>query len=141
MIPACLPMNLGVTVVYLPYTTRNIITQIFKFLGEHYGWSGLCEARDCTGILVVSFQCFGLDLLRSSDNQKAVAGKRTELSGLTLEQREKRYYNNRLARCCICRVTQCFVWVVTKASPTHSTKHTDLPLKIAQSDSKRRPRW
>lgn len=88
MSPVRLPMNLDVTVGYLPYTTRNITTQIFKFLGERYGWSSLWEARDCTAILVDSFQCFGIQLPRNTGNQKTVAGVRTSLSGLTLEQRK-----------------------------------------------------
>lgn len=39
--PVRIPYGLDVMEGYLPYTSRNFITQAFKMLGERYGWSSL----------------------------------------------------------------------------------------------------
>ncbi len=44
---------------YLPYTKRNAITQIFKMLGEPYGWADQQNKRDCSGTEVVVIRSFG----------------------------------------------------------------------------------
>ena len=61
---------------YLPYTKRNVITQIFKMLGQPYGWADQQYKRDCSGTQRVVIKCFGIVtgrwpnfLLLASDHQ------------------------------------------------------------------------
>lgn len=58
-----------VHVGYLPFTRRNIIQQVFKFLGEPYGWGHSFNARDCTGLVLEVHKTFGLVLPRNSGQQ------------------------------------------------------------------------
>ncbi len=45
---------------YLPYTKRNVITQIFKLLNQPYGWGEILNNRDCSGTMRVLLRCFGI---------------------------------------------------------------------------------
>ncbi|MBN1293919.1 MAG: SH3 domain-containing protein [Candidatus Latescibacteria bacterium] len=61
---------------YLPYTKRNVIIQIFKMLGQPYGWADQQCKRDCSGTQRVVINCFGIVtgrwpnfLLLASDHQ------------------------------------------------------------------------
>jgi len=45
---------------FLPYTKRNAITQIFKMLGEPYGWADQQNKRDCSGTQRVVIRSFGI---------------------------------------------------------------------------------
>ncbi len=67
--PALIARNQDVTHGYLPYTEQNIIRQVFKFLGERYGWGHSYNARDCTGLIGEVFKTFGILLPRNSGDQ------------------------------------------------------------------------
>jgi len=61
---------------YLPYTKRNVLVQIFKFLNLPYGWADQQNKRDCSGTQRVLLRCFGIKtgrhpsfILSSSDHQ------------------------------------------------------------------------
>ena len=61
---------------YLPYTKRNVLTQIFKLLNTPYGWHGQDNKRDCAGTMRVLLRCFGIKvgknpafILSASDHQ------------------------------------------------------------------------
>ena len=65
-----------VSVGFLPYTKRNVITQLFKLLNKPYGWGDQDNKRSCAGTMRVLFRCFGFRtgrhpsyLLSSSDRQ------------------------------------------------------------------------
>lgn len=58
-----------VRIGYLPYTRANILRQIFKFLGERYGWGHSFNARDCTGLVIEVYRCFGIVMPRNSGQQ------------------------------------------------------------------------
>ena len=45
---------------YLPYTKRNVITQLFKLLNKPYGWGDQDNKRSCAGTMRVLIRCFGL---------------------------------------------------------------------------------
>ncbi len=49
-----------VHVGYFPYTKRNVLIQIFKLLGQPYGWADQDNKRDCSGTQRVLFACFGI---------------------------------------------------------------------------------
>ncbi len=49
---------------YLPYTKRNVATQMFKLLHQPYGWADMLGNRDCSGTMRVLFRCFGFTMGR-----------------------------------------------------------------------------
>jgi len=49
-----------VHVGYLPFTKRNVITQLFKLLHTPYGWADQFNKRDCSGTQRVVIRCFGI---------------------------------------------------------------------------------
>ena len=71
-----------VSVGYLPYTRANILRQAFKMLGEHYGWGGLNEGRDCSSFIMDIYNVFGIRAPRNADQQEAVPGRRVVLRGI-----------------------------------------------------------
>jgi hypothetical protein len=55
----------------MPLTAGNIISQAFKCLGQEYGWGGTGEKTDCSRLILDVFQCFGLEMPRTSHLQAA----------------------------------------------------------------------
>ena len=49
---------------WLPYTQRNVIDTAFRLLGRPYGWHDSWNERDCGGIMMVIFRCFGITFPR-----------------------------------------------------------------------------
>ncbi|WP_148275642.1 SH3 domain-containing protein [Rheinheimera nanhaiensis] len=68
-LPALLPLSSDVSIGYLPFTERNLLSQAFKFLGERYGWGHDYNGRDCTGFISEVFRSFGLLMPRNSSQQ------------------------------------------------------------------------
>jgi cell wall-associated NlpC family hydrolase len=54
---------------YLPFTRRTVIEQVFKFLGERYGWGHSFNARDCTGLVSEVYKTVGILMPRNSAQQ------------------------------------------------------------------------
>ncbi|WP_301003892.1 SH3 domain-containing protein [Arsukibacterium sp.] len=67
--PALIARQQDVNIGYLPYTTANVITQAFKFLGDRYGWGHDYDSRDCTGFIIEIYRSFGLLMPRNSGQQ------------------------------------------------------------------------
>lgn len=63
---------------YLPYTSRNILTQAFKVLHQPYGWGGMYGAQDCSRFLQEIFATVGIELPRDSKNQIQVGNMLAE---------------------------------------------------------------
>jgi len=49
-----------VHVGWLPYTKRNVITQLFNLLGQPYGWHSQQNKRDCAGTQRLLLRSFGI---------------------------------------------------------------------------------
>ena len=80
---------------FLPYTKRNMLIQVFKFLNLPYGWADQQNKRDCAGTQNVLLRCFGIKtgrhpsfILSSSDHRCNVnpalstEGKKAEIAKL-----------------------------------------------------------
>lgn len=59
---------------YLSYTTKNVLKQAYKFLGETYGWGGTNNARDCSSFILDVYRSFGIKLPRNTGQQEQVKG-------------------------------------------------------------------
>lgn len=66
---ALVPMSADVHIGYMDYTSRNVLTQAFKLLGDRYGWAGLDLSNDCSGIVREIWLCFGIEMDRTAGLQ------------------------------------------------------------------------
>ena len=71
---ARIPKSEDVTVGSLPFTTENLLRQVFKLLGHRYGWGGTAEGWDCSSICQDAYRTVGLFLPRNSGNQRQLPG-------------------------------------------------------------------
>ena len=69
---ARIPQNEDVTMGSLPFTTENLLRQVFKLLGHRYGWGGTAEGWDCSSICQDAYRTVGLFLPRNSGNQRRI---------------------------------------------------------------------
>ncbi len=73
---------------YLPFTEKNMIRQALKFYGEVYGWGGLKNTRDCSGLILDVYRSMGIKIPRNSGDQgKSEFGKTFSLKGLDKSKR------------------------------------------------------
>jgi len=77
--PALIRRSADMAPGYLPLTRANILRQVFKFLGERYGWGHQFGARDCSGLISETYRSMGLLLQHSS----ALQGTSTALQHRT----------------------------------------------------------
>lgn len=74
----------------LKYTRVNIITQVFKLLGDRYGWGDSFRGRDCSSTLMYVYKTFGINLPRNGNEQEEVPGKKTVfIKGSSSDERVK----------------------------------------------------
>ncbi|MGI6710672.1 MAG: Ig-like domain-containing protein [Bacilli bacterium] len=64
--------NEYVSVGYLPYTTRNVVKQMFKMLGQPYGWGDLNADRDCSSTIWAAYKVCGFLLPRNTSQQSLI---------------------------------------------------------------------
>ena len=81
--------NSDVHLGYLPYTSRTILTQAFKFLHLPYGWGGMYGEQDCSKFIQEIYATTGVKLPRNSSAQSQVGTIKKELRALKKEAREK----------------------------------------------------
>lgn len=58
----------------LGYTRANIIGQVFKLLGDRYGWGDSFDGTDCSGTILNVYKTVGLMLPRNAGEQERVPG-------------------------------------------------------------------
>lgn len=80
-------ISAGVHEGYLPYTENNLLRLAFKFNGMPYGWGGLKESVDCSGLLNCIYRTVGVCLPRNANEQEATYGTHYDFKGLSSEQR------------------------------------------------------
>ena len=69
-----IPLQEDVCEGELPYTTENVLRQVFKLLGHRYGWGGTADGWDCSSICQDVFRTMGFDLPRNSNRQLKIPG-------------------------------------------------------------------
>jgi len=77
---ALLPMTASVNLGYLPYTRGNILRQAFKWEGQRYGWGGMFDSVDCSGLINNIYRSFGIRLPRNTSELEKAAGKTIDLT-------------------------------------------------------------
>jgi cell wall-associated NlpC family hydrolase len=88
--PVLISKRADVSVGPLPFARSLILRKAFKLLGERYGWGGMYHARDCSGLVMDVFRCFGLHLPRNAGQQARLpVGRSVEFSATSpLSERE-----------------------------------------------------
>ena len=84
---ARIPKNEDVIEGCLPFTTENLLRQVFKLLGHRYGWGGTQEGWDCSSICQDAYRTVGIFLPRNSGNQRRVPGNHV-VEGSTAAQKQ-----------------------------------------------------
>lgn len=73
---------------YLRYSNHNLIKQALKYLNISYGWGGINNGIDCSGLIVHVFKVFGILLPRDTDKQQEIVGtKIINMKNLNLKQK------------------------------------------------------
>ncbi len=86
--PVLIPVSEDVSPGFLPYTQENLLTLLFKRLGDRYGWAGMYGANDCSGMLREAFACFGFHFPRNAAVQIRQQGMQsTDLSSLSEQEK------------------------------------------------------
>lgn len=57
---------------YLPFTTTNLLKQMFRQLGQVYGWGDQNSDRDCSSAIWAAYKCFGFLLPRNTAQQRLI---------------------------------------------------------------------
>ena len=84
---ALVPQNVDASIGYLPLTKRNIARVAMHNLGNAYGWGGMLNEDDCTGMMGTVYSCFGLQVARNGNWQWNMNIEKMDLTNLTLEEK------------------------------------------------------
>lgn len=82
-----IPFSDAVHEGYLPYTSNNLLKCAMAFNGKQYGWGGLKDSVDYSGLLNCVYRSMGIFLPRNADEQETTYGTHTSFADLTAEQR------------------------------------------------------
>ena len=85
---ALIPETAKVSVGYLPLTMRNIAMVALESLGDAYGWGGMLDVEDCSGMIRTVYACFGLDIGRNGDWQYNMNIEKIDMTNMSLEEKK-----------------------------------------------------
>lgn len=79
-----------VNVGYLPYTTENVLKQVFKLLGNLYSWGDdNIHGHDCSSTMNACYKCFGFIMPRNTSNQQAIPLHYENLESMSTTSKER----------------------------------------------------
>ena len=84
---ALIPEKAKVTVGYLPLTMENIAMVAFQNLGDAYGWGGMLDVEDCSGLVRTVYSCFGLEIARNGNWQWNMNIEKIDMTNMSLEEK------------------------------------------------------
>ena len=84
---ALIPETAKVNVGYLPLTKENIAKAMLCNLGDTYGWGGMLNVEDCSGLVRTVYSCFGLDIGRNGNWQFAMNIEKIDMSYMSFEEK------------------------------------------------------
>jgi hypothetical protein len=85
---ALVPKNRDVSLGYLPLTYENLLNQMFKMLGNRYGWGSMLEAQDCSSYVMDVYSCFGFRLPRNTTWQKEMPVSKITVAEFTADTKK-----------------------------------------------------
>lgn len=84
---ALIPETAKVSVGYLPLTMENIAMVTLNNLGDAYGWGGMMNVEDCSGLVRTVYSCFGLEIGRNGNWQWNMNVNKIDMSYMSLEEK------------------------------------------------------
>ena len=84
---ALLPETAKVSVGYLPLTMENIAMVALQNLGDAYGWGGMMDVEDCSGLIRTIYACFGLEIGRNGNWQWNMNMEKIDMANMSIEEK------------------------------------------------------
>ena len=84
---ALIPEKAQVSIGYLPLTMENIAMVTLNHLGDAYGWGGMLDVEDCSGLVRTVYSCFGLEVARNGNWQWKMNMKKIDMTNMSLEEK------------------------------------------------------
>ena len=84
---ALIPETADVSEGYLPLTQRNVVKIAMANLGDAYGWGGMMDVEDCSGLVRLIYECFGLDIARNGNWQWCMNVAKIDMENMSTEEK------------------------------------------------------
>ena len=84
---ALIPETAKVSVGYLPLTEENIAMVMLNNLGDAYGWGGMMDVEDCSGLIRTVYACFGLEIGRNGNWQWNMNMEKINMANMSVEEK------------------------------------------------------
>lgn len=84
---ALIPETAKVSVGYLPLTEKNIAMVMLNNLGDAYGWGGMMDVEDCSGLVRTVYACFGLEIGRNGNWQWNMNMEKIDMANMSVEEK------------------------------------------------------
>ena len=84
---ALIPENAKVSVGFLPLTEENIAMVMLNNLGDAYGWGGMMDVEDCSGLMRTVYACFGLQIGRNGNWQWKMNMEKIDMANMSVEEK------------------------------------------------------
>lgn len=84
---ALIPETAKVSVGYLPLTEENIAMVMLNNLGDAYGWGGMMDVEDCSGLIRTVYACFGLEIGRNGNWQWNMNMEKIDMAHMSVEEK------------------------------------------------------
>ena len=84
---ALLPETAEVSVGFLPLTMENIAMVALENLGDAYGWGGMMDVEDCSGMIRTIYACFGLEIGRNGNWQWKMNMEKIDMANMSIEEK------------------------------------------------------
>ena len=84
---ALLPETAKVSLGYLPLTMENIAMVALENLGDTYGWGGMMDVEDCSGLIRTIYACFGLEIGRNGNWQWNMNIEKIDMANMSVEEK------------------------------------------------------
>ena len=84
---ALIPETAKVIIGYLPLTEENIAMVMLNNLGDAYGWGGMMDVEDCSGLIRTVYACFGLEIGRNGNWQWNMNMEKIDMANMSVEEK------------------------------------------------------
>ena len=84
---ALIPETAKVHEGYLPLTMENIAMVSMQSLGDAYGWGGMLDVEDCSGMVRTIYSCFGLEVARNGNWQWNMNMEKIDMTNMSVEEK------------------------------------------------------
>lgn len=84
---ALIPETADVSEGYLPLTQRNVVKIAMANLGDAYGWGGMMDVEDCSSLVRLIYECFGLDIARNGNWQWCMNVAKVDMANMSTEEK------------------------------------------------------